>query len=263
MVSLADWLMACGPAPGGGGGGPVDGITLVGFKTWQAKPSISNEPATIPLTDLTGGLGSAPAAGDFIVAFLYVADLSSSVPAVTSAGYSILSSQFAAATDWANFYSSLRLGYVVATKLVGAVADTSISVTMGVRSGSSFGILVCVYRGVDPVTPLDVALRQYARGTTSMSFDPLSVTPITVGAVIITSVGACYYNGLGAMSLAAPAEVSALNTINELSGSRELLAGFGQTAWDGLGPFDCSPWTETPTGPTSAEVSSVLVLRPA
>lgn len=156
-----------------GAGGPK-GIQYVGGTTGQTPGR--TVPWTISLTSLTGGIASAPAAGDFVVVFYGLASSGeSSALALSVSGY----------TEQALIFSndSSEAHLLVATKrLTGA--DTSISLSETYSGSNAAAAVVHVFRGVDATTPLDVAI-QTATFLNTPRPNPPAVTPLTAGAWVV------------------------------------------------------------------------------
>ena len=163
--------------PGIGGAalaGLSSGIQYVGGKTFDVVGSTGT--STVSLTDLTGGLGAAPAIGDCIVigwGFRNIGGINRDI--ATTTGYTEIADLYQAETDGA------ELG--VFLKHLSA-ADTD--VTLGTSGGTTNRKAGCikVFRGVSSSTPQDVAAVT-AQSANSLLANPPSITPVTVGAIVV------------------------------------------------------------------------------
>jgi hypothetical protein len=157
-------------------------IQLVGTKSGSGTGAV-----TLDLTALTGGLGSAAEEDDIVLlAFSYHSGVDQNM-APTTSGYTELADLYQ--ND--GFDTNLWVGY----KKMGSTPDTSVEVPSVSRPTS---VVVQVWRGVDPVTPID-ATTTTAGGTNSGIPNPPSITPTTVGATVVaagaTASAALYVSG--------------------------------------------------------------------
>lgn len=154
--------------------GGVTGIEYVGGKTDATEGTTSSW--TTSLTNLTGGVASAPAAGDFVVVFYGVASGgASSVYGLTVAGYTQRARLFANDTREAHL--------LCATKLLTA-ADTSITLSQTFNTNNGGAVAAHVFRGVDSLNPLDTAVQTSITLNTSEAAPP-AITPVTPGAWVV------------------------------------------------------------------------------
>lgn len=200
---------------------------------------------------LTGGLAAVPAAGDLVIVTCVVGSAARNAAQAVS-GYTALGQlNSAAATN----DTSMDVSY----KFMGGTPDTSVVLpsTGNVADGQAYAIEV--WRGVDPVTPLDVAAVS-ATGSGTGRPDPPAITPVSQGAQIIICGGGAAATGA---NYVAPA--------NYTTG---FLTSFGADTTDGIVGmgFRATTWTsgaENPavfTGGTTNAADSwcayTIALRP-
>jgi hypothetical protein len=142
----------------------VGGVTATG--TLVANPSTPS----VSLTGLTGGLGSAPIAGDVVVVVLSAGLNADQVLTMTTAGFTKEKDSYVAGTNPCNF----GIWYKVMT----GTPDTSIALSIPRPSIGTYSIAIQVFRGVDPTTQID-ATTTTAALTTSILANPPSNTPVT------------------------------------------------------------------------------------
>lgn len=149
-----------------GGGQTTTAIQYVGGKTVTITAPSSD--TTISLTNLTGGVSSAPAAGDVVIVSYAIGSggVGYRSPNVTSNTYTALATLFSDDTR----DTSLYVGY----KQMGATPDTSVSVT---RTGNAdYGGVVAIqaYRYCDDNFPIQQA------ANTATFFNTVRPTPPTI-----------------------------------------------------------------------------------
>jgi len=140
---------------------------------------------SVDLTSLTGGIASAPAAGDLVVAAFASGGGSATdfTMAMTTSGYTTVADLRSADS----YYINLGVFYKVmestpdTTAQAGATADVNCRV-----------LAVQVWRGVDPTTPLDVT-SMTATGANSGIPNAPGITPSTPLSVVIAAGAACGY----------------------------------------------------------------------
>lgn len=222
------------------------GLQYVGGKavTFAGGTSIG----IVSLTDLTGGLASEPAAGDYVVVG-YAISTQNRTPVLTITGNSAGAYDLLAGPVVGDASFDTRL--YVRGKRMGATPDTTITRSATGNSSDNGGIAVHVWRGVDPTTPMDVT-RTTASGTPARP-DPPAITPVTAGAMIVT-IGA----GVSDSAWNTPSYLSGFLQSN-FAGSTWISIGVGSVAWTS-GAYDPAAWTGGWGGATYAAVT--LALRP-
>jgi hypothetical protein len=133
-------------------------------------------PYAVSLTALSGGIGSAPITGDFVLVFTGFATDNNGDPGVASPTATEVADLYVNDTNDAN----LSVSYFFA----GASPPTSISVNGSGNSTHANSTSVMVFRGVNPTTPLDVVTTTNA-GASSNTASPPSITPVSANTVIV------------------------------------------------------------------------------
>lgn len=201
----------------------------------------------ITLTSLTGGIASAPAAGDFVLIYWCTADVFTN----TISGYTSIATAFA--SD--NTPSAIRASY----KFMTSTPDTSATVTGGTGNSNNPGAAyVSVWRGVNTTTPMDVT-RTTASSANSVLANPPAITPVTSGAVIVAG-------GAGG-HIAGTQTFSSSNLTSFLSAgandTRDVTIGGGYNEWTS-GAFDPAAFTFSSSDATGYSWCAITVaLRPA
>jgi hypothetical protein len=150
------------------------GITYVGGTTGTGASAAY----AVGLTGLTGGTDSAPVAGDLVIAAIAASGTADLALTVTSpAGYTDAGSRYSnGTTSDANMHILYRI--------MPASPDTSITVSGSGNAANGAATVVRVYRGVNQATPMDVTAVA-SGGTGSATPNPPSITPVTVGALVM------------------------------------------------------------------------------
>lgn len=161
------------------GVGGAGGIQLVGWKVTHH----GNGTTSVSLTDLSG-LISAPQENDLVVvASVCVTSISGDLD-MTCSGFTEVADLYANDTVDAN------LG--VFLKRMTSSPDTTITLN-DPPSGNIMSVAIMVFRGVNS-TPQDVTATT-ATGTNSVLANPPSITPATIGAVVVAIGGGAHQAG--------------------------------------------------------------------
>lgn len=227
------------------------GIQLVGAKT--ATGYVTNG-STVSLTDLTGGLASAPAIGDVVVVMLGTAETSTAPQQVSLSGvnYALLVS--ASATDTCTTTFSVR--YKVLTS-----ADTSVYISGDTRNDmtGSWSAYISVWRGVDNTYPFDVATATASAASTILA-NPPSRTPRTTGSYLIAGGTGAHTGGVATFS---SSDLTDFRSAGVNASTTDSLIGGGYKQWTS-GAFDPAAFTcSISSSSTYSNVSATLVLREA
>lgn len=231
-------------------------LEYVGGKTAAVTGSTATV-TNVSLTDLSGGLASAPAAGDIVIVGYTVAATADRVIGVTTSGYTEVAELYANDTIDANLS--------VSWKIMGATPDTSVSVSA--TGGSTDGAVVAirVWRGADSTTPMDVTPTT-ATHLNTWTPDPPAITPVTSGAVIeVIGAGAAGIDvsQMGAMSSSQLSNFLTASPAPGGSAARSSGIGVGNFAWSS-GSFNPNAFSVSGTSSTTYSAASVtLALRPA
>lgn len=227
----------------------VPPLQFVGGKTWSTAGSTGT--SSISLTDLTGGLAAAPAAGDFVVVAYHIVSQSATDRDVTVTGYTEVADLFSAQTECAN----LGLFY----KFMPGTPDTTVEVGQTFSTGLAGAVAIQVWRNVNVTTPMDVIART-ATGVGAVLPNPPSITPTTADAIIIC-VGGGGYNGDSTWTYAS-SDLSNFRFEAREGTLRSSIVGMGSKAWTG-GAFDAAAWTGLYSFGGNAWASASIALRPA
>lgn len=223
-------------------------IQFVGGKTWTTAGTTGN--STISLTDLTGGLAAAPAAGDFVVVAYNIASIGTDRD-VAVTGYTEVADLLSTATESAN----LGLFY----KFMPGTPDTTVEVGQTFSTGFAGAVAIQVWRNVNVTTPLDVTTTT-ATGANSSYANPPSITPTTADAIIICA-GAAGYNGDGTWTYTS-GDLSNFRFAAVEGSNRSSIIGMGSKAWTG-GAFDAAAFGGLYSFGSNAWAAVSIALRPA
>jgi hypothetical protein len=203
---------------------------------------------TLSLTGLTGGLASAPAAGDLVVVVFALRQSADVDLALSTAGYTEL------ADVHGNDTIQTNLG--VYRKLMSGSPDTQVQV--GSTSSATCGILIAhVWRGANQTTPIDVATTT-ANGINTGIPNPPSITPTTSGAVVLAIGAASATSNAGA-----PFTSSLSNLVSDDDGSGQAVAGIASHAWTS-GAYDPPAFGITHADSTlNSWAAATVAIRPA
>lgn len=176
---------------------------------------------SVSLTTLTGGIAGSPATGDVIIVLTGWASTTDGTPGVSTAGYTEISELYVNATSDANLSAS----YLV----VGATPPTSLTVFGTTSSANSKGTVVAVFRGVDNVTPLDVAATTYtSSGNVLPNF--AAITPVSTYAASVVMFFTAYNSSINLAISSPPTGYTACSSFLSPTGTQWLLGGI---AWKG------------------------------
>ena len=159
-------------------------IQLVGCTTGTQSSGLASY--TVSLTALTGGIGTAPIAGDLILVQSGWASKTNDNPDVTTAGF----------TEVADLYSTNThdLNMSVAYAIAGASPPTSVTVSGSGSTVNGSSMTVAVFRGVDSINPFDATIAT-AVGAGSGDANCPPITPVTAGNWVIAIGGVAAVNG--------------------------------------------------------------------
>jgi hypothetical protein len=223
------------------------GITFVGGYSAGYAGTVSD--ITVPLTSLTGGIGTQPIAGDLVVVF-YGIGYTSGIQGFSLSGYI---SGSLTGTD--NYNTKSAYGY----RLMPATPDTSITITGGTGGIANAGaVALQVWRRVHATTPLDVTTTT-ATGTNSLLANPPAITPTTAGAIILAGGVGAHVQGVQTFSSSALANFISVGGDD----TTDVTVGLGSYVWTS-GAYDPAVFTFSGSDiTTSSWVAATLALRPA
>ncbi|WP_066210248.1 MULTISPECIES: DUF2807 domain-containing protein [Sphingomonadales] len=228
-------------------------LEYVGGKTAAITASTSTA-TNVSLTDLSGGLASAPAAGDIVIVGYATCSTIDRAIGVNTAGYAEIAELYANDTNDANLS--------VSWKIMGSTPDTTVAISATGSASDPGSVAIHVWRGVDATTPLDVTSTT-ATALNSWVPNPPSITPVTSGAVVL-ALGA----GAGSSAPSAIGSITNSDLSNFIARSvdnafRSVGIGVGSFAWTS-GAFDPAAFTVAGTDSTlNSSASLTLALRPA
>lgn len=226
---------------------PAAGIQYVGGYVQGLIGTTAN--LNITLTSLTGGLASAPAAGDLVI--VYFGTGSTVDRNLVVSGY----------TEVTELYSNdgADTNLVAAYKFMGGTPDTSFTLTGGTLNTADAGVVaVQVWRGVNTTTPLDVTSTT-ATGTNSVRCNPPAITPVTSGAVIVA--GGSGAHAIGAQTYSS-SDLTAFRSVGT-DDNNDATIGLGYKVWTS-GAFDPAQFTFSAGDNLAYSWAAVtLALRPA
>lgn len=225
---------------------PSGGLEFVGGKSIVVAGTTST--GTVSLTDLTGGLASQPADGDYVVSFFTANTESNRRPTLTITGNN--SGSHGALTARIVGDATFDCVAYAFGQRMGATPDTEVT-RSGTGNSADWGTLSFhVWRGVDSVTPMDVT--PTTAGGTPGRPNPPSITPITSGAMLLVMGGSVTDAAYVAGYLS--------NFIQCLDAAEFVGAGIGNVAWTS-GAYDPAAWTGGFGGGSYA--AATIALRPA
>lgn len=225
-------------------GYPKPGFLFVGGKT--AYANASGGPA-ISLRGLTGGIADEPAAGDIVIVATGYPSTADGDAGVTTIGY----------TELAEFYTTdtRDCNFAGAYKIMGGTPDTEFSVVQGSR-----GHVTCVHvwRGIHPITPMDVT-RTTASGFNGGLPDAPPITPVTAGAIVIAM-------GMGSTpgpleSYSTPGGMTNGFSVGNQSSTFHGICGIASYPWDS-GAYDPPAWTGGSSDGSDSWGAITIALRP-
>lgn len=228
-------------------GGFSQGIpVLVGYTA-----SYSDASTTVSLTSLTGGIASAPAEGDLVVAI--------------SASYGTSNTDFSYSgyTEGGDWYRDWESTGDDGNFAIHYRVMTSSPNTTFTKMSSEHTVFIYVFRGINPTTPLDAAIA-FAQSTSTNSSDPedLKCPPIDVvtpNAVILLAMA---YEDNGEPLPTVPSGYTGY--LSDRSNSSSLLACYKIVSSPGTetpGVFAYTPYDEG-AGEAEGWMGATVALRP-
>lgn len=235
-------------------------ITYVGGKTGVlVSAATADNTTTVTLSSgLTGGSNTGVSAGDIVVVTVGssgTADYVLFARDPSSVAYTLVASELYVNSSQRD--ANMRVMY----KFMPATPDASVIICPSGALAAHASYVIQVFRGVDPVTPLDVTALT-ATGTGNVSADPPSITPVTTGAfVVCAGVGAASDSATNAAYTNASLTNVVGRTGSVLLAARSYVSS-GYFAWTS-GAFNASVFVvASPTGTGRSWAAVSLVLRP-
>lgn len=219
------------------------------------KAGATSGTSTIDLsTGLTGGSRDHVEAGDLVIAVFGVAATASATLSITdgTTNYTQVGNQL-----YADDTSDALMR--VALKFMGETPDSA--TTFGPTTNNAWGGATAVYvlSGIDPSTPLDVAVVETS-GTDGCRPEPGAITPVTDGALIVVAGVGGYSASGGGTDYTSPDLSGFLSGVGHDNDDAQL--GIGYHAWTS-GEFDPATFTDGSSNSGSSWVAMTIALRPA
>jgi hypothetical protein len=229
-------------------------IQFVGGAT-SAKLGATSGNTTIALNSgLTGGIASAVAAGDLVIAVFATGSTADRTLVITAdANYTqIGTEQYSNST----FDTNLRVAY----KFMGTTPDTSVTFGPTGNNADAGAMAVYVFRGVDQTTPLDGVTPAVASATNTVLVNPPSITPATSGAFPVFVGAGAHSGGVDTYS---SSDLTAFRSVGGLDDTNDVSIGIGHIDNWTSGAVDPAAWTHTQADLTTfSNASKAFVLRP-
>jgi hypothetical protein len=223
-------------------------IQYVGGRTTSGAGTTSN--VVISLTTLTGGLASAPSAGDLVIVYFGTG---------STADRNLVVADYTEITELYANGSAYDTNFVVAYKFMGSVPDTTVTLTGGsLSTADAYTVAIQVWRNVDSSSPFDVTVNTSTL-TNSVLANPPSQTSVSNFAVVVAA-GAGGHD-TGTRTYSSSNLSSFLSVGGDDTNDSTVGAGFASL---GL-PRAFDPAAFTFSGSTSASFSSAAattILRP-
>lgn len=229
---------------------PVKAIIFKGIKVYSRAGATTT--ATSSLTDfanpLTGATGIPAAIGDTVIVIPAIGSNADRDMIITS-GYTELADHYVNGTTYdANIGAFLK-------QL--SAADTTVTFGSSGSANDAQGGVLLLFRGVDPTTPLDVALVP-GGGTGTGKPNPEPITPVTVGAVGV-------FGGAQAAATAVNLTSSDLTAFRQViqADTNDIAVGAGFIEWSGSGAIDPAVFGGGSSVAANSWASVSFALRPA
>ena len=235
---------ASDPASTATGSRPAASPFFVGGKTQNWRNTIADQ--TVSLTNLSGGIITAPQEGDLVVVSIARASGVSRAVTLVTSGYTTVFSLYADDTADTNM--------LIAYKRMGSTPDTDLVVAAASDLQENQSIVVQVLRDVNIATPLDASVS--ATGFNTAIPTLAAITPTASGATIsVFGAAHCIGAPIFTVSLA-----NAANLRNDV-GSYRITVGGGTATWTS-GTYTPSTWGGTANS-AGSWTAATLAWRPA
>lgn len=226
------------------------GISIVG---WKGVGANNGGSANIDLTALVDGIASAATTGDEVI---LIAGGSSGIDTAPGGPDGTWTEIIANIFINDTFKSNLRAW----RKRMGAVPDTSVTVSLVNNSAGGGGAIAFVARGVDAATPLDVAVVTTSDVNSAM-VNPPAITPVSAGALILA--GGFGSSDTTPTAFTGPSNMTGFHQAQGAGSTRGGVIGAAvKTDWT-AGAFDPDPFTGGETSASCSWIGFSIALRPA
>ena len=226
-------------------------LTFVG--SYAAALTASASDISVPLTSLTGGVGSSPAEGDVVVVFFAInatSDLTYNIFA-----YDKIADLYANDTQDINLF----VGY----RVMGSTPDTTLTLTGGTTSASNGGsIVVQVWRNANPYIP--PANATTATALNSYLANPPSITPGASGYAILCAGAGTLAGATASGQTYSSSDLTGFVSANGQGSSVDSIIGSGyKLGQPGGSPFDPAAFTGSASDSTNYSWAAIsLVITP-
>ncbi|KKT22884.1 MAG: Cytochrome C family protein [Parcubacteria group bacterium GW2011_GWB1_43_8b] len=204
----------------------------------------------LSLTGLTGGSGSSAAAGDIVIVACSTGSTADRAIGVsTPTGYTELNEPYA---NGSSYDTNLSVNW----KIMGSTPDASVTCGPSGSTADALSAVAYVWRGIDQITPFDVAFTTNT-GTGTGQPTPPAITPSTAGTIVIAI-------GASAALTGAVYTTATLSNFKTTTGSdtNDSMLGMGSFAWSS-GTYTPAQFGGGTTGATESWAADTLALRPA
>jgi hypothetical protein len=225
-------------------GGKIEGFTASAYTTYSLT------------SGLTGGIASAVADGDLVIAAYAVGYDTTWTPIIQvntegGANYTTIGSIL-----YANDTKDTNL--LVAYRFVSG--DTAAAFNRTGNLNASGARALYVFRGVDPSAPLDVA-EVTATGINGQYANPPSITPATAGATIVCVGAAAHADGVDTFT---SGDLTDFRTAGANGGNDDTTLGIGRIDNWSTGAFDAAAFGFTGSNSSNNSWAAMsIALRPA
>lgn len=220
----------------------ASGLTFVGGATASSTGSSNS----FSLTGLTGGIASAPAAGDLVIVAVATKYGTDQNITCSTSGYTEVADLFqtdTAATNMAVYYKRL------------SSAETSVSLNWVQNTGAR--VVIHVWRGSDASSPLD-ATTTTATGANSGIPNAPSITTVTDNAVVI-AIGAAAFDNVVSNDLTVPSGMeNFFQTTNSFSGG----IGIASVVRASAGAYNPAAFGGSSSNSANSWCAATLAIRP-
>jgi hypothetical protein len=220
-------------------------LQYVGGKTFSRAGSLST--TSVSLTDLTGGLSSAPAESD--VVFVAVATGSGTIRSQAVTGYTQVASLFVSDT----YDTNLFVGY----KLMTATPDTSVTIPGSGFQEDAQTVAIQVWRNVNP--NISDVTTTTATQTNTVLVNPPAITTVSASIELLV-IGAGAH--IGGTQTYTASYLSNFLTVGA-NDTNDSTIGFGSISRPDVGTYDPEAWTFSAADSVDYSCASVTIaLKP-
>ncbi len=225
--------------------GPFDALSYVGGKTFSRVGTTST--TSVSLTDLTGGLSSAPAANDIV--FVAVATGSNTIRSQAVTGYTQVASLYADDTLDTNLF----VGY----RVMGATPNTSVTIPSTGSVDDAQTVAIQVWRNYHP-NIFDVTATTATQANTVL-VNPPAITTVSINTVLLVIGAGGHVQGSRTYTAS---YLSNFLTVGD-NDTYDSTIGFGSISRPDVGTYDPAAWSFSSTNSVDFSCASVTIaLKP-